>query len=83
MNLRLVSVAVSTDSDRKTYRLLSNEFQNMANVTEKHVVARADMNFVPPDELQKDDLNQRFVNCGRSLASMAASGQFVDDGSCH
>jgi hypothetical protein len=82
-NLRLALVAVSTDSDRSAYQLLSNEFQNMAKLTDRYVAARANMNYVPPDALQTDDLNQRIVNCGHSLGSMAASGQFVDESSCH
>jgi hypothetical protein len=83
MNLRLASVAVSTDSDRNAYQLLSNEFQNMAKLTDKYVAARANLKYVSPDALQGDDLNQRIVNCGHSLGSMAASGQFMDDGSCN
>ncbi|MFZ0579850.1 MAG: hypothetical protein WAN72_00140 [Candidatus Acidiferrales bacterium] len=82
-NLRLVSVALSTDSDRNAYQLLSNEFQNMVKLTDKYVAARANMNYVSPDALQNDDLNRRFVACGHSLGAMAASGQYVDDGSCH
>jgi hypothetical protein len=82
-NLRLASVAVSTDSDRSAYQLLTNEFQNMAKLTDKYVAARANMNYIPPNALQNDDLNKRIVNCGHSLGSMAANGQFVDDGSCH
>ena len=81
-NLRLVSTAVSTDSDRNAYQLLSNEFQNMVKLTDKYVTARANMNYVSPDALQSDDLNRRFVACGHSLGAMAASGQYVDDGSC-
>jgi hypothetical protein len=81
-NLRLTSIAVSTDSDRSAYQLLSNEFQNMVKLTDKYVAARANMNYISPDALQNDDLNQRFVACGHSLGAMAASGQFVDDGSC-
>jgi hypothetical protein len=81
-DLRLVSIAVSTDSDRNAYQLLSNEFQNMVKLTDKYVAARANMNYISPDALQKDDLNRRFVACGHSLGAMAASGQFVDDGSC-
>jgi hypothetical protein len=33
--------------------------------------------------LKSDPLDQQILNCARSLAAMAASGQFVDDGSCH
>jgi hypothetical protein len=82
-NLRLASTAVSTDSDRKAYQLLSNEFQNMAKMSDKYVAARANLTYISPDALQNDSLNQRFVACGHSLGAMAASGQFVDDGSCN
>jgi hypothetical protein len=82
-NLRLVSTAVSTDSDRNAYQLLSNEFQNMVKLSDKYVTARASMTYISPEALQNDDLNQRFVACGHSLGAMAASGQFVDDGSCN
>lgn len=81
-NLRLTSIAVSTDSDRNAYQLLSNEFEKMVRLTDKYVSARANMNYISPDALQNDDLNRRFVACGHSLGAMAASGQFVDDGSC-
>jgi hypothetical protein len=82
-NLRLASAAVSTDSDRKAYQLLSNEFQNMVKLTDRYLVARANLTYISPDALQNDSLNQRFVACGHSLGAMAASGQFVDDGSCN
>jgi hypothetical protein len=82
-NLRLVSVAVSTDSDRRAYQLLSNAFQNMVNLTDKYVGMRARMTYISPDALQNDSLNQRLVSCGHSLASMEANGQFADDGSCN
>jgi hypothetical protein len=81
-NLRLASVAVSTDSDRSAFQLLNNVFQNMGKLADKYVAARANMDFISPDALQNDSLNARLVACGHSLASMAASGQFVDDGSC-
>jgi hypothetical protein len=82
-NLRLASVAVSTDSDRSAYQLLNNLFQNMGKLADKYVAARANMTYISPDALQNDSLNQRLMTCGRSLSAMAASGQFVDDGSCN
>jgi hypothetical protein len=82
-NLRLVSVAVSNDSDRRGYQLLSNVFQNMVKLTDKYVAMRANMTYISPDALQNDRLNQRLVSCGHSLASMEANGQFIDDGSCN
>jgi hypothetical protein len=82
INLRLASVAIQTDSDRRAYRLLSNEFQNMSKLADKYITARNNLTYVPPDALQNDDLNQRIVGCGHSLGAIAGSGQFVDDGSC-
>ena len=82
-NLRLASVAILTNSDRRALQLLTNEFQNMSNLADKYIAARNNMTYISPDALQNDDLNQRIVACGHSLGSMAASGQFVDDGSCN
>ncbi len=82
-NLHLASVAVSTDSDRSAYQLLSNIFQNMVKLTDKYVSARANLTYVSPDALQNDSLNQRLVTCGHLLGTMAASGQFTDDVSCN
>jgi hypothetical protein len=82
-NLRLASVAIQTNSDRRAFQLLTNEFQNMAKLADNYIAARTNMTYMSPDALQNDDLNQRIVACGHSLGSMAASGQFVDDGSCN
>jgi hypothetical protein len=82
-NLRLAQVAIQTNSDRRAFQLLANEFQSMAKLAENYIAARANMTYISPDALGNDDLNQRIVACGHSLGSMAASGQFVDDGSCN
>jgi hypothetical protein len=82
-SLRLASVAVSTDSDGSAYQLISNVFDNMQQLSNKYVAARKSLNYMAPDSLKNDPLNQKILSCARSLASMAASGQFVDDGSCH
>jgi hypothetical protein len=82
-NLRLASVAIQTNSDRKAFQLLTNEFQNMTKLADNYIAARANLSYISPNALQNDDLNQRIVACGHSLGSMAASGQFVDDGSCN
>jgi len=81
-NLRLASVAIQTNSDRRAFQLLTNEFQNMAKLADRYIAARANLTYISPNALQNDDLNQRIVTCGHSLGAMAASGQFVDDGSC-
>ena len=82
-NLHLALVAARTPSDRSAYDLLNNVFQNMAELSDKYVNARTNMSYVSPDALRNEPLNERIIACGRSLEAMAASGQFVDDGSCH
>jgi hypothetical protein len=82
-NLKLVSVAASTVSDRSAFQLVSNEFDNMQKLNDKILAARKNMNYISPDALKDAPLDQQILNCARSLASMAASGQFQDDGSCH
>jgi hypothetical protein len=82
-NLRLASVATSTDSDRNAFQLVSNLFDNMQKLSNKILSARRDMNYMSADALRDDPLNQQILSCARSLAAMAASGQFQDDGSCH
>jgi hypothetical protein len=82
-NLRLASVAASTDSDHNAFQLLSNEFDNMQKLSNKVLAARKDMNYISADALKDDPLNQQVLSCARSLAAMASSGQFQDDGSCH
>ena len=82
-NLRLASAAVSSDSDRSAYHLLSNLFQNMVKLNDKYVAARANLTYISPDALENDSLNKRLVTCGHLLGAMAASGQFMDDGSCN
>ena len=81
-NLRLVSLSATTPSDRSAYQLLDNEFQNMTKLSEKYLKLRANLSYIPPDALEKDDLNQNIIACGHSLGAMAASGQFTDDGTC-
>jgi hypothetical protein len=82
-NIRLAYVAVSTDSDRNAYQLLSKELDNMQNLSSKVLAAHQDLRNITPEALNNDPLNQQILSCARSLVSMAASGQFQDDGSCH
>jgi hypothetical protein len=80
--LRLASVAASTDSDQSAFQLLNAEFENMKTLSSNYVAARQSLDYIAPDALKNDALDQKIVSCGHSLAAMAASGQFVDDGSC-
>jgi len=81
-SLRLASVAASTDADRNAFQLLSNEFDKMQRLSNKILAARQNMNYISPDALKNDPLDQQILSCARSLAAMAAAGQFQDDGSC-
>ncbi len=81
-SLRLASVAISTDSDKNAYPILINEFNNMKNLNDKYVGMTKSLNYIDPNSLQSDPLDQKFVACGHSLSAMASSRQFIDDGSC-
>jgi hypothetical protein len=81
-NLRLVSVAASTDGDRNALRLLNNEFTNLKKLTDRFVEANRSRTYVSPNALDNDPLDQKILSCAHSLAAMAANNQFVDDGSC-
>ena len=82
-NLRLVSLAASTDSDRNALQLLNNEFNNMKKLSDRFVEATKSRTYVSPNALESDPLGQKILNCAHSLAAMASNNQFVDDGSCH
>jgi hypothetical protein len=82
-SLGLASVAASTDSDRSALQLLSNELDNMRALSVQLLAERKSMQYVSPEHLKDDPLNQKILTCARSLASMAVGGQFVDDASCH
>jgi len=81
-SLRLASVAVSADADRNAFQLLSNEFDKMQKLSDKILAARQNMNYISPDTLKNDPLDQQILSCARLLAAMAAARQFQDDGSC-
>jgi hypothetical protein len=82
-NLRLVSLAASTESDRNALQLLNNEFSNMKKLSDRFVEANRSRTYVSPNALESDPLDQRILNCAHSLAAMASNNQFVDDSSCH
>jgi hypothetical protein len=81
-NLRLAQAATSTPSDQSAAQLISNAYQKMKQLSDKYLAKRANLDFVSPNALKNDDLNQSLIACGKSLGAMAASGQFVDDGTC-
>jgi hypothetical protein len=80
--LRLTEVAASTDGDKQALQLLTNEFNNMSKLSDKYLQMTANVSYIAPDSLSNDPLDQRLLRCAHSLASMASTRQFVDDGSC-
>jgi hypothetical protein len=82
-NLSLTSVAATTASDRNALQLLTKEFNHMQALGNKILAARKNLNYITADIVKKDPLDQKVLNCARSLAAMAASGEFHDDGSCN
>lgn len=82
-NLHLTSIAATTNSDREALQLLSQESDHMQELGNKILTARKRLNYITPDSVKKDPLDQKILNCARFLAAMAASGEFRDDGSCH
>ena len=80
--LRLASLAANTDADKNVFPFLSNEFNNMRDLSNKYLQISKSMTYIAPGSLDSDPLDQKMRTCGRSLASMATANQFVDDGSC-
>jgi hypothetical protein len=81
-SLAQTQAAASTDLDQKTFPLLSNEFDTMNALTDKYLKITVSRDYLAPNSLDSDPLNQKLLTCWQSLASMASSNQFVDDGSC-
>lgn len=81
-SLKHTEAAATTDMDRKALPLLVNEFNNMGALTDKYLKISASRDYLPPDSLNNDPLEQKLLTCWQSLSSMASANQFADDGSC-
>jgi len=81
--LALTSAAISTDSDRSGFALLSNESSKMQTLSDKYLALRRSLTYIAPDSLDKDPLDQQILSCARGLSSMAGGGQFEDVAACH
>ncbi len=81
-SLKQTEAAASTDVDQRALPLLSNEFNTMEALTDKYLRVAASRDYLAPNSLNSDPLDQKLLTCWQSLASMASSNQFVDDGSC-
>jgi hypothetical protein len=81
--LSLAGAAATTDSDRNAYQLLTNEFNNMQQMSEHFVTLHNNVQYTSPDSFDNNPLDTKILACAKSLAAMAASNQFQDDASCH
>ena len=81
-SVKQAEAAASTDMDQRALPLLTNELNTMGALTDKYLKITASRDYLAPDSLNSDPLDQKLLTCWQSLASMASSNQFVDDGSC-
>jgi hypothetical protein len=81
--LSQASAAASTDDDRKAVQLLTNEFKNMQSLSNQMLSARKNLNYIAPDALQNDPLDQKIIACAQALHAMAAAGRFQDASACY
>lgn len=81
-SLKHAEAVASTDTDQKAVPLLVNEFNNMGALTDRYLRITAKRDYIAPESLSSDPLEQKLLTCWHSLESMASSNQFVDDGSC-
>jgi hypothetical protein len=81
-SLKHAEAVASTDTDQKAVPFLVNEFNNMGALTDRYLRIAANRDYIAPDSLSSDPLDQKLLTCWHSLESMASSNQFVNDGSC-
>ena len=82
-SLGQASVAAITATDRATLQLLTNEYNKMQKWSDQIVAARANLEYMSPEDVSSDPLFQQIRTCSHSLAAIVASGQFQDESSCH
>jgi hypothetical protein len=54
----------------------------MSALTDKYLKINVSRDYLAPDSLSSDPLDQKLLTGWHSLASIASSNQFVDDGAC-
>jgi hypothetical protein len=81
-SLKHTEAVASTDMDRKALPLLVNESNNMGALSDRYLKITVSRDYIGPDSLSSDPLEQKLLTCWHSLESMASSNQFVDDGLC-
>jgi hypothetical protein len=80
--LSIAAASTSTAADKSALPFLANQFNNMSKLSDKYLKMTVSMTYIDPKSLDNDPLDLKILACTHSLASMATSNQFVDDGSC-
>jgi hypothetical protein len=80
--LTIASASAKTDSDRDALPLLTNQFNNMSQLSDKYLQMSVSRTYIDARALESDPLDQKIVNCSRALASMATADQLTADASC-
>ena len=81
-SLKQTEAAASTDTDQRALPRLTNEFNTMNALTDKYLQITASRDYLAPNALNSDPLEQKLSACWQSLTLMASSNQFIEDGSC-
>jgi hypothetical protein len=81
-SLKQTEAAANTDVDQRAFPLLTNEFNTMDALTNKYLKIAASRDYLAPDALNSDPLDQKLLTCWHSLASTASSNRVVDEGAC-
>ena len=81
--LALASAAATSDSDRKAFVLLQNEFNNMRQMSDRFLTQHRNVSYTSPDSFDNNAEDEKILSCSKALASMAATGVYQDELSCH
>ena len=81
-NLRIAQAAAATDADQHASQMITSAYQKMKQLNDYYLAQRASATYIQADALANDPRNQSLIACDKSLAAMAASGQFTDDTAC-
>jgi hypothetical protein len=82
-SLALVSTAITTDDDKKAYPLLAGEVNLVQRLSDQYIAMRKNLDYMPPDFLDSDPLDQQILGCSHGLAAMASANQFQEEPNCH
>lgn len=85
--LRIATVDAANESDKLALRLLTNQFNQVNNWSNKLVAERKRMDTakysMTPNAIANDATFQKITSCSKFLGTMLPSGEFQDSHSCN